>query len=75
LKFIPEVQKTGDIIKDISQASIEQRDSIENINNSLKHFLEIISQHTEVSREISQVSSELDVLAKSLNDQVRKIEV
>lgn len=75
LKFIPEVQKTGDIIKDISQASIEQRDSIENINNSLKHFLEIISQHTEVAKEISEVSSELDVLAKSLKDQVKKIEV
>ncbi|HEX2934534.1 MAG TPA: two-component regulator propeller domain-containing protein [Bacteroidales bacterium] len=75
LKFIPEVQKTGDIIKNISQASIEQRDSIENINNSLKHFLEVISEHTQVAREISEVSSELDVLAKSLNDQVKKFEV
>lgn len=74
-KFIPEIHKTIEIFNSISTASIEQRYSIENINNNLKHFVEIISHHTNVAKEISEVSAELDVLAKSLKDQVRNIEV
>jgi ligand-binding sensor domain-containing protein/methyl-accepting chemotaxis protein len=75
LDFIPEILKTMDLIQKISQASIEQRDSIENINNNLKGFLQIISQHTEVAKEISQISGELDELAKGLNEQVKSMQV
>jgi ligand-binding sensor domain-containing protein len=75
LKFIPEIHKTVEIFNSISEASIEQNYSIESINNNLKHFVEIISQHTNVAKEISQVSAELDMLAKSLKDQVKTIDI
>jgi len=75
LEFIPEIHKTVELIQKISQASIEQRDSIENINDNLKGFLEIISHHTQVAKEISLVSSELDILAKSLKEQVTSMDV
>jgi ligand-binding sensor domain-containing protein/methyl-accepting chemotaxis protein len=75
LDFIPEILKTMELIQKISQASIEQRDSIENISNNLKGFLQIISQHTEVAKEISQISIELDELAKGLNEQVKSMKI
>jgi len=46
LGFIPEVQKTVTLIREISLASIEQRDAIEQINTKLKDFLNVIDQHT-----------------------------
>jgi methyl-accepting chemotaxis protein len=74
-QFIPEILKTVELIKNISVASIEQRDSIENINTSLKGFLEMINQHTTVAKEISDVSSEIDKLAKSLKEQVESLKI
>jgi len=73
--FIPEIQKTVDLIREISSASIEQRDSIENINSILKEFLVLISQHTDVAKDISEVSSEIDTLAKGLKSEVTSINV
>ncbi len=75
LEFIPEILKVVELIKEISGASLEQRDSIESINNSLKGFIEIINQHTNVAQEISEVSSEIEKLAKSLKDQVKSMDV
>ena len=73
LRFIPDVQKTILLIREISQASLEQRDAIEQINNKLNDFLEIIHKHTDVAREISEVSKEIDVLSKSLKTEVTSI--
>lgn len=75
LGFIPDILKTVELTQKISQASITQRDAIENINDKLKDFMGIISQHTNVAKEISMISSEIDKLAKSLNDQVADIDV
>ena len=73
LGFVPEVRKTVELIREISNASVEQRDAIEQINNRLKEFLQFINQHTNVASEIANVSKEIDVLAKSLNDHVSRI--
>jgi ligand-binding sensor domain-containing protein len=75
LSFIPEVQKTITLIREISQASVEQRDSIEQINNKLKDFINIIYKHSLVAMEISEVSKEIDLLAKSLKKEVTSIEL
>lgn len=75
MDFIPEVQKAAILIKEISLASKDQNDSIENINYSLKEFFKISRKHSEVSDEIHTISARLDDLAKSLNDQVNELEV
>jgi phage antirepressor YoqD-like protein len=75
LGFIPEVQKTVSIIREISYASIEQRDYIEKVNSKLKDFLKVVDGHTQMARDISQVSKEIDLLAKSLNSQVTSIQL
>jgi hypothetical protein len=73
LRFIQDVQKTIDIIREISHASIEQRDFIEQINVKLSDLLHIINQHNQVASDISDAAREIDMLAKSLNSQVAKI--
>ncbi|MBN2520692.1 MAG: hypothetical protein JXB17_09325 [Bacteroidales bacterium] len=75
IDFIPEIQKSASLIKEISIASIEQGSSIENISHSLKEFFKISNQHSDIAREISAVSSQLDKLAKYLKDQVMQLEV
>ncbi|NJK94230.1 MAG: hypothetical protein HC905_04195 [Bacteroidales bacterium] len=39
VKFLPEVQKSAILIREISAASLEQNQSIESINHSLKDYL------------------------------------
>lgn len=73
LSFIPEVQKTIELIREISHSSIEQRDSIEQIHIKLKEFLNFINQHARVAAEISEISKEIDILGKDLNKQVTSI--
>jgi methyl-accepting chemotaxis protein len=75
LAFIPDVQKTVTLIREISQASIEQRDAIEQINSKLKGFLTVIDQHSDVAKEIAEVSKEIDALARSLKTQVTSIDL
>lgn len=75
LGFIPEVQKTVSIIREISQASIQQRDYIEKVNDKLKDFLKVVDEHTQMAKDISGVSKEIDLLAKSLNSQVTSIQL
>jgi ligand-binding sensor domain-containing protein/methyl-accepting chemotaxis protein len=75
LSFIPEVRKIIDLIREISHASIEQRDSIEQINDKLREFLNIINQHSEVAKEISEISKEIDVLGKSLKTHVTSVDL
>jgi ligand-binding sensor domain-containing protein/methyl-accepting chemotaxis protein len=75
LGFIQDVQKTIDIIREISHASIEQRDFIEQINIKLSDLLNIINQHSQVASDISEAAKEIDMLAKSLNAQVAGIKL
>ena len=75
LGFTQDVQKTIGIIREISQASIEQRDSIEQISTKLSDLLNVINQQNEVAGDISRVAKEIDKLAKSLNSEVTTIEL
>ena len=73
--FIPEMQKSVTLIRDISQASLFQRDSIEHIDGKLKDFFNIINRQTDVANEITVISNEIDVLAKSLKSLITSIDL
>ncbi|NJO70064.1 MAG: hypothetical protein HC830_12975 [Bacteroidetes bacterium] len=73
VKFLPEVQKSAILIREISAASLEQNQSIESINHSLKDYLALSQKQNEISREISEISGELDALARFLKDQVKTV--
>lgn len=73
LGFIKEVQKTIEIIREISHASIEQRDFIEQINTRLGELLQNINQQNQIAGDIAEAAGEIDILAKDLNSQVSGI--
>jgi methyl-accepting chemotaxis protein len=75
LEFVPRVQNSAQLINEITKANYEQSTSIENINNSLKDFFKISNQHSDISKEISSVSGELDKLANYLKDQVMELNI
>ena len=75
LGFTRDVHNTIDIIREISHASIEQRDFIEQINLKLSDLLNNINRHNQVASDISEVAGEIDSLAKSLNTQVAGINI
>jgi ligand-binding sensor domain-containing protein len=70
MNFIPEIEKATKLIKEISIASKDQNSSIVEINNSLKAFFKTSQQHSDISKEISSVSQNLEKLAKYLKQKV-----
>ena len=53
------MQHTIMLVREISQASLEQREFIEQINEKIKMLLEVIDQHNQVAIEISNVAREV----------------
>ncbi|MFY0688779.1 MAG: hypothetical protein JXQ90_16515 [Cyclobacteriaceae bacterium] len=75
LDFVPKIEESAKLIYEISESSMEQSNSIENINGSLRKFFKTSKDNSDASEKIFAISSELDQLAKFLNDQVMKIKV
>ncbi|MEM6830947.1 MAG: methyl-accepting chemotaxis protein, partial [Bacteroidota bacterium] len=73
IEFVPEIEKSVNLIKEISQSSKEQTNSVDVMTQSLREFFNISRKNAEISSEIHVISSELDELAKYLNDQVQNI--
>ncbi len=73
INFIPEIEKSALLIREISQANVEQRNSMESINSSLKEFFKTSSLHSTISKEISNISSDLDEMANYLKNQVMEL--
>ncbi len=75
LNFLPEVEKSANLIKEISDSSVKQASSIQNVNYSLKEFFKISKQNSVTSSEIYKISAELDELSKFLNDKIQELNV
>jgi ligand-binding sensor domain-containing protein/methyl-accepting chemotaxis protein len=75
LNFLPEVEKSAELIKEISQSSEKQSGAIENMKNSLLQFFGTSKKNSVISEEIYEISSELEKLAQYLKEEIMKIEV
>lgn len=75
LHFVPEMQKSVQLNKEISESSQQQTDSVHVMTQSLREFFKISSKNAETFKEIHMISSELDELAKYLNDQMKNIKL
>lgn len=75
LNFLPEVEKSAELIKEISQSSEKQSGALENMKNSLFHFFGTSKKNSVISEEIYEISSELEKLAQYLKEEIMKIEV
>jgi methyl-accepting chemotaxis protein len=66
--MIPEVQKTSQLVQEISAASTEQSSGADQINNAIQQLNQVTQENASASEEMSTSSEELSSQADSLRD-------
>jgi len=72
-KMVPEIKEVATIIENIANASKEQINNAENINNSILQLSDISSSNSATSEEMSSSAEELSTQAEQLKALVQKI--
>ncbi|MGE5399952.1 MAG: hypothetical protein ACM3S2_06095, partial [Ignavibacteriales bacterium] len=67
-KIVPDIQKTAELVQEITAASNEQNSGAEQINNAIQQLNQVIQQNASVSEEMSSTSEELASQAEQLQD-------
>lgn len=67
---VPEVQKTAQLVQEISVSSDEQRRGIEQINVALQQLDQVVQQNAAFSEELAATAEELDGQAVRLHDEL-----
>lgn len=65
---IPKIELTSDLVKGISQASIEQNNGVSLVNNALQQLNIITQQNASSSEELAASSEQLSTLSENLNE-------
>ena len=67
-KLVPDIQKTADLVDEISSASAEQKTGAEQINMALQQLDSVIQQNASASEESAATSEELSSQAELLQE-------
>ncbi|GAB1410116.1 hypothetical protein MASR1M90_12700 [Desulfovibrionales bacterium] len=67
-RLVPEIQRTADLIQEISAASNEQNAGAEQINKALSQLDHVIQQNASSSEEMASTSEELSSQAEHMQD-------
>ncbi len=70
LKIVPDIQKTSDLVVEISAASSEQNKGVEQINKAIQQLDTVIQQNASASEEASTTSEKLANQAQELKDAI-----
>jgi len=73
--LVPDIEKTTQLIKEISAASMEQKTGAEQINLAMQQLNMITQENASSSDELTQSSDQLADLAENLNDAVSYFKV
>ena len=65
-RLVPDIQKTAELVKEISAASNEQNTGAEQINTALQQLEKIIQQNASASEEMASTSEELSSQSEQL---------
>jgi PAS domain S-box-containing protein len=65
-KLVPDIQRTAELVQEISSASVEQNSGAEQINTALQQLDQVIQQNAAASEEMSSTSEELAAQADRL---------
>ncbi|TCO08809.1 methyl-accepting chemotaxis protein [Natronoflexus pectinivorans] len=68
----PEIEKTAELIQEITMASLEQVTGIEQINNALHQMNSVTQRNASNSEEINNAAHRLNKLAERLNSTMRR---
>ncbi|MCP4346260.1 MAG: HAMP domain-containing protein [Desulfobacterales bacterium] len=58
-RFLPDIQKTAELVQEISSTSIEQNKGAEQVNKAIQQLNEVIQQNVSASEDMSSMSEEL----------------
>ncbi|TLX74094.1 HAMP domain-containing protein [Labilibacter sediminis] len=69
-KITPEIEKTANLVQEITSASLEQVAGVEQINNALQQLNQVTQRNAANSEEISSAANELEDLSTLLNESI-----
>ncbi|MFZ5761972.1 MAG: methyl-accepting chemotaxis protein, partial [Thermodesulfobacteriota bacterium] len=67
-ELVPDIQKTAQLVQEISAASNEQSQGTEQVNNAIQQLDQVIQQNAQASQELSASAEELSATADSMSD-------
>ncbi len=73
--IVPDIQKTAELVREISAASNEQNSGADQINKALQQLDQVIQQNASASEEMSSTSEELSSQATQLLDNIQYFNV
>jgi len=65
-RIIPDIQKTAELVQEISASSVEQNSGVEQINNAMQQLNQVIQQNASASEEMASTAEELNGQANQL---------
>jgi methyl-accepting chemotaxis protein len=74
-QIVPDIQKTADLVQEISAASNEMNSGAEQINRAIQQLDQIIQQNAGSAEELASTSEELSGQAEQLKDSVEFFKV
>jgi methyl-accepting chemotaxis protein len=69
-RLVPDIQKTAELVQEISAASNEQNSGAEQINQAIQQLDQVIQQNASVSEEMASTSEELASQAEQLQSSI-----
>ncbi len=69
-KIVPDIQKTAELVQEISAASNEQNTGAEQINQAIQQLDQVIQQNASASEEMASTSEELASQAEQLQSSI-----
>jgi methyl-accepting chemotaxis protein len=69
-KMVPDIQKTAELVQEISASSKEQDTGAEQINKAIQQLDQVIQQNASASEEMASTSEELSGQAEQLKDTI-----
>ncbi len=70
LQLVPDIQKTAELVQEISAACNEQSSGAEQVNKALQQLEQVIHQNASASEEMASTSEELSGQAERLQDTI-----
>jgi methyl-accepting chemotaxis protein len=69
-QIVPDIQKTAELVQEITSASNEQNSGVEQINSAIQQLNQVIQQNASASEEMSSTSEELTGQSEQLQDTI-----
>jgi methyl-accepting chemotaxis protein len=74
-QIVPDIQKTSELVQEITASSSEQNEGAEQINNAIQQLNQVIQQNASAAEEISSTAEELSSQSEQLQETIEFFKV